>query len=116
MLSKQNRLQKDWQVRRVLKKGRRFSKANFTLKNFKQRVKTPFRCTIIVPVAYSKKAVLRNKIKRQVRGIITGIKNEIKPGFDFTLSIYKSKKIQEFAEVKEVVVGLLKMAGLISNS
>lgn len=67
MFKKTNRLAKTRDVRQALARGRSFFNPFFTLKFLKAPLPGAIRITVVVSTKVSKKAVVRNQLKRQVR-------------------------------------------------
>lgn len=51
----------------------------------------------------SKKAVLRNKIKRQLREIIKALAENLKTGFDIVVTVLPAARDKEFSELEESI-------------
>lgn len=76
MLPKENRLNNERDFKRVYQKGQKFSGSFFYGKSLANRAGNP-RFGIVISAKISKSAVVRNKIKRQIRaGIKAIIKND----------------------------------------
>lgn len=91
MLSKANRLSSERDFKRVYQKGRKFSGSFFYGKFLANHAENP-RFGIVIPAKVSKSAVVRNKIKRQIRaGIKAVIKNdELRmTNYDIIISVNK---------------------------
>jgi len=71
--------------------GRFFSLGVLSLKIQKNRLKVT-RIGLSVGLKFSKKAVERNRIKRQLRAIVSQNLNQIKGGFDIIIMVQKGKK------------------------
>ena len=72
------------------------------------------RFAFIVSTKISKKAVIRNKIKRRLREIIHKKLPEIKPGFDCTIVTRPGIEKLSYQEMKEKMEGILGKLGLIN--
>lgn len=114
MLSKENRLRKDKDFQEVFQKGF-FLKGDLAFLKFKKNNLLISRFAIVAPSKVFKKAVQRNRIKRQVREIIRLLLKEkkIEPGFD--IIIFSDQKIlkKKYKEIEENVENSLKRAGVI---
>lgn len=77
MLKKQFRLAKDADVKKVFARGRAFFNPLFAIKYFPGPIS---RFTVVVSTKVSKKAVVRNRIKRTLREVIRLNLTKFKPG------------------------------------
>ncbi len=84
MLAKQYRLQKDRDFELVFKKGRAFNSKFLFLKLRKNNLQVS-RFGFIIGKKISNKAVIRNKLKRQLRAIVKKNFPSIKTGFDIVI-------------------------------
>jgi ribonuclease P protein component len=107
MLPFKNRLVKKKDFDKVHKDGQFFSKDNIAIKVIKNGLPDT-RIGIIVGLRFSKKAVERNKMKREVRDLFQPKLREFKKGFDVMVIVRKKenerivfKKLQE--NIKEVL-------------
>lgn len=114
MLSKKNRITKKNDFERIFKKGVGF-KENFlilkTASNSSQMKTSRF--TFIVSRKISKKATIRNKIKRQLRELVRPQMDKIKKGIDGVFIVLPGFGSKSFQEMKDTVNNLLKKAKLI---
>ena len=78
-LPKRLRLSDSSEIKRVFKEGRTLNSAFFAIKFLPANLDS-FRLAIIVSSKVSKKAVIRNKIKRKISEIIRPRVLKIKPG------------------------------------
>lgn len=108
MLPKENRLP-GHAFALVKKEGSTLRSKNLTLKVLGERGEGPSRIGIIVSTKVSKKAVVRNKIKRRIRESVLKMLPKIKNGFDIVL-IVRPIAVNEgdFFEEIEVVLGDIK--------
>jgi ribonuclease P protein component len=108
MLAKQYRLQKDRDFESVFKKGKTLSDKFLFLKVKKNDLQVS-RFGLIIGKKISNKAVIRNRLKRQLREIIKNNLFNIKPGFDIVV-ITKSEIINKnYQEIKNDLEKLLKI-------
>jgi ribonuclease P protein component len=85
MLPLNNRLRKNKDIDSVYKNGRLFSGNNLKIKIFKNQLATN-RFTVVVSSKVSKKAVIRNKIKRYLREILRTENINFQSGNDLILT------------------------------
>ncbi len=114
MLPYLNRLSKKADIDRAFKKCR-FSAyiGSIGIKAGKNNLKNS-RFAIVVSLKVSKKAVERNKLKRQIREIIRlKIIPIIKPGYDCVILTKKETLNFSYKELESVMLKLLKKSGLI---
>lgn len=107
MLSKKYRLAKDKDIQPVLKKGKIFFSPFFNLKILKNNLENPRFC-IIVSTHISKKAVVRNRVKRQLRAIIYKNLGQIKNNYDFIILTKPAVTVAKFQELEKALVFLFK--------
>ncbi len=114
MLPKKNRLKNKKDFERVFKQGKGFKDAFLFLKIRKNNLKES-RFGFIVSSKISKKAVLRNKVKRRLREIAKERLPEIKSGIDGVLIAQKSIEEKDFSEIREVANELFKKAKILND-
>ena len=114
MLPKTSRLQKEKDINKVFKKGKRFKEDFLILKTLKNDL-NKIRFGFIVSQKISKKASIRNKIKRRLSELIriklklqTLIKNS-----DNLLIAAPGLETKDFWEIEEMINKLFKKAGII---
>jgi len=99
MLSKNNRIQKKKDIERIFKEGKSFREDLLVLKTVKNNLDAS-RFGFIVSRKISKKANIRNKIKRRLREIVKSKMKLLKSGTDNLLitlpSEARGKKKQNF--------------------
>ena len=110
MLPRDNKLKKKKDFENVFKRGKGFKQGFLYLKIVKNKLKTS-RFAVVVGKNFSKKAVERNKIKRQIREIIQANLPEIKPAIDGVIVVLPKTKTN-FPELKKTIDKLFKKAKL----
>lgn len=113
MLPKENRLKKQKDFERVYKQGRGFKQDFLFLKITANDLEIT-RFGLVVSRKISKKAVIRNRLKRRLREIIRLRLEKIKKGKDVVLITLSGVEKKEYAEIEQVVEKLFKKAGLIN--
>lgn len=109
MLRQENRLRRKRDVDNIFKKGKTIAGKLIFLKIIKNNLNNS-RFGFVISTKISKKAVIRNKIKRQLREIIRKNLPNIKPGLD-VLIIAKPEIIdKKYQDIKEEVERLLNKA------
>ncbi len=113
MLPRLNRLKKGKDFKLIITQGK-VIKENFL---FFKKIENDLgysRIGFIVSQKISKKAVVRNKIKRRLREIIRLKLPIIKPGYDFVFFAKKGIENKKFPELKKTVENLIRKARLIN--
>lgn len=110
-MPKERRLKKG-AIKLILKKGRSINTGSISLKYlFSPSERSAF--AVIVSIKTAKKAVLRNKLKRRGRAIITKLLPIIREGF-LTLIFFKRESVQKKTNVLErEIVDLFKKASIL---
>ncbi len=111
MLNKQNRLLKDSDFKYLFSKGFYQSGPEMTLRYIETKQKES-RFGIVISSKVSKKAVLRNKVKRRLRDIIKKKHDKIKMGYDIVVILKKRGIDANFARLDLALETLLKKARL----
>ena len=112
MLPKQNRLKKEKDFKQVFKRGKSFQDNALSLKLTENSLKVS-RFGFVVGLKVSKKAFLRNKIRRRLREIVKTNLSKTKTGFDVVFIVRRGLETKNFQELAEIVNGLFKKAKLI---
>lgn len=112
MLKRHNRLRKQRQIDHIFKKGRRFHSKIITLHILweKSGVEYPPQGTIVVSKKTAKRAVDRNRIKRQVRAIIEKIIDQLPVNLLFIIVVRSSLTDKTSQEIEAEIYTLLKKA------
>jgi len=111
MFARANRLAKKRDVDRVWKRGKRVRAPRFyvcVLPNNQNVV----RCTVVVSLRVSKKATIRNRLKRRIREILRAALPTLRPGFDLLVSAAPGLERDDFSVLKKNVHDALKHARL----
>lgn len=111
MLPQNNRLKKKKDFEKVFRKGKGFKEDFLALKT----CRNDFNCSrfgFVVSQKISKKATVRNKIKRMLRKIIEENLKTIKKGSDVLIIVLPGLEISDFWQIKEICNKLLKKADL----
>lgn len=109
-----NRLKKRKDFEKVIAVKRFFEEEFLFLKKRENNLNYS-RIGFVVSQKISKKAVIRNKIKRRLREIIRLNLLIIKEGYDIVFFTKKGIENKKFSELKEIVKKLLQKARLIKN-
>lgn len=116
MLPRENRLKKKKDFERVFRKGKGV-KGNFLVLKIleKKENKEEPRFGFIVSQKVSKKATLRNKIKRRLREAVRKNLKFLKKGIDGIFIALPGIKDKDFQKIKEEVEFLLKKTKVFKN-
>ena len=114
MLPKENRLRKKKEFEKVIKEGKGVREGFLVLKYLKNNLNL-VRTGFVVSQKISKKAVIRNKVKRRLREIVRRNLEKLKPGYDLIFFTKKGIEEKDFWQIKEVVKELLKKAKLFKK-
>lgn len=98
----------------VYKKGKVFGNRNFTLRYLKNG-KNANRLGIIVSKKVSKRAVKRNKLRRQIREAYRKIDTSVKPGYDLIITAKASCLDEAFSVLEKSIHHLFLKEGLITK-
>lgn len=111
MLSLNNRLKKTADIRNVFKQGRLFKEGFLIFKTAKNDLNKS-RFGFIVSQKVSKQAVVRNKIKRRLRGAVVKRIKGIKTGTDNLFIALPGLAKKDFLSTEQTVNSLLKKADM----
>ncbi len=115
ILAKEVSLKKKKDFEQVFEKGKGFKDDFLFLKVFPNNLGKN-RFAIIVSRKISKKAIIRNKIKRRIRVIIKQKLSEIKKGIDLVLVVVSSELVKkDFKEVEKKINKLFQKANIIEH-
>jgi ribonuclease P protein component len=110
MLSRINRISKQKDFDLIFKEGRIFQDENLIIRTRKNGF--PFsRLAVVVSSAISKKAVIRNKIRRQIIEIFRKDLKKVKIGLDIMVVI-KKEFLERKEKPKQIIEVLFSKAGL----
>jgi ribonuclease P protein component len=109
VLAKPNRLQKAKDIKKVLEKGKRVKEGFLVLKTLPNK-SGESRFAFIVSQKFSKKAVLRNKIKRKLRELVRAKESKIKKGEDAIIIALPGLETKDFWEIEEMLDKLFEKA------
>ena len=103
MLKKENRIRKDKEFDRVFKAGQSFYGKELGIKLAKNDLSIS-RFGILINTKVSKKAVVRNKIKRQLRAIIERNIIDISNGYDLVIIVFPQILDKKFKEIENILL------------
>jgi ribonuclease P protein component len=111
MLARTNRLVKTKDIERTFKQGKSFFGKNLGAKIVVNEFGVS-RFAIVVSTKVSKKAVVRNKIKRRLREVLRLEKDYLKTGYDLVLIALPTIVDVKQLELKGEIVKILQRAKL----
>jgi ribonuclease P protein component len=106
------RLAKDKDFQRVFKQGKLASGEFIVIKFLKNNTKQTH-IGFIVGSKVSKKANVRNLIKRRLRHAMKEFLRDLSKGFDIIVMVKPSIENKDFSEIKEDLRKILKKSGLL---
>jgi len=112
MLTQKNRLKKKKDFERVFKEGKGL-KEDFLILKMSENNLSQSRFGFIVGTKISKKAILRNKLKRRLRELVRGKIGKIKKGFDIILIAQPGLENRDFWELEEISTRIFSRAKLL---
>lgn len=109
MFSNQNRLRKKKDFERVMKdRASKSAAVSFLSARFLRNGLPHSRIGFVVSKKISKKAVIRNKVKRRLREISRDIVKELEKSFDIVVFTKPEIAQSDFKQIKDVLEILLK--------
>lgn len=112
MLPKINRLKKKKDFENIFKEGKIFRGDFLIIREVKNGLNET-RFGFVVSNKISKKAVVRNKIRRRLRDIVRKNLSSFKKGIDVAVIALNGLEKKSFLEVKELTESILKKSKLI---
>lgn len=103
MLKQKNRIRLDKEFDRVFKAGQSFYGKDLGFKLAKNDLKVS-RFGILINTKVSKKAVVRNKIRRQLRAILYQKLPQILTGFDLVIIVLPQILDKKFEEIEKLLL------------
>jgi ribonuclease P protein component len=114
MLPKKNRLKNKKDFEKIFKDGKGFKEGFLFLKTRGNNLKES-RFGFVVSLKVSKKAVVRNRVKRRLREIIKEKLLEVNPGIDAVLIVRKGIEEEDSSTTKETINSLFKKAKILNG-
>ena len=115
VLPASNRLRRETDIKRLFAKGKGVFDELCGLK-FAPTGLPATRFAIVVGTKISKKAVVRNKLKRQVRAILEKQLPRLVAGFDVSMLVRKEALKADFSEIERHIVHALERAKLLKKA
>lgn len=112
MLPKNNRIKKKKDFELIFKEGKSLSNSLFVVKFLSNNLELS-RFAFVISQKVSKKAVVRNKIKRTLSRVIEGKLQEIKIGQDIVFIVLKGINKKSFLDIDSEVLNTFKKSKLL---
>lgn len=112
MLSEENRLRKEKEIEQIFKLGKSVFDPLCGFKFLKNNQITS-RFAVVVGTKVSKSAVIRNRLRRQIREVLRLNLGAIKTGFDFVFIVRPEAKGAKYQDLEKRIIFGLKKVGLI---
>ncbi len=114
MLKKENSLRKKKEIDFVFKNGKAFYSDFSTFKFIENKTELRRIC-IIISAKVSKKAVIRNKNKRQIRAIFLKLKPFLKEGFDCLFIVKTPFLKKNYLDKSSLIQNIFKNSNLFKK-
>ncbi len=98
----------------VYKNGKMFGNRDFTLRYIKNE-KSTNRLGVVVSKKVSKKAVKRNKLRRQIKEYLSTINVKLAQGYDYLITVKPNSLGQSYQDLVKSLDHLFKKKGLFIN-
>jgi ribonuclease P protein component len=112
MFSKTNRLQKKNEIDSVFKKGKSFKEGPVLLKVLKTDLENP-RFAFVISHKVSKRATVRNKLRRRLKNIFQKFLGDKKISMDILVIAFPGLEKKKFGELEEMTERIFKEIKLI---
>lgn len=114
MLSKKHRVSKEKNIKKILRQGKFASKDFLTIKYIPNKLDFT-RFATPVGLKISKKATVRNKIKRRLQEAIRLKLDKIRKGYDVLVMVDKAIKDKSYQEIDRALTDSLNKARLLKK-
>lgn len=112
MLATEYRLKKSRDISRVFKRGQWGSSKEISVKTASNGMLNS-RAVVVVSKKISKKAVVRNTLRRRISGILEAEWKTVTPGYDIVVTVREDVSHLTSAQLKSSVLMAIERAGLI---
>jgi len=114
MLPKANRLKKKKDFETIFKKGKRFKEDFLLFKVVKKNSETK-RFGFVINQKVSKKATIRNKLRRKLSRLTELKLKQIKKGIDGIFVVIPGLENKDYWELEEIIDKILNKAGVLKQ-
>ena len=111
MFARANRLTKTKDIEKVFKHGRSHYENILGIKAVSNGLNYN-RFTVIVSLKVSKKAILRNRLKRQIRSLLQIEEKQLKSGYDLAVVCLPESLNQEIKQLQQTLIKCLQKLNL----
>ncbi len=111
MLSRANRLSKQKDFDKIFGRGKQYQDDKLIIRLLVNK-QSFSRFSIIISAKVAKKAVIRNRLRRQIKEILRQNFDKIKPGLDIVLIAKKELIGLDYNELKKIIGELFKKANI----
>ena len=116
MLPAPNRLRRRQDFTEVYAKGDRHYGKYLKLRVYDTKnLEVQTQVGIVVSKKFSKKAVVRNRIKRQLRAILRAFLPQLKQGFQIVITVVTVSNLPNFLELQDDLANLLNRAQTLES-
>ena len=112
MLPSPNRLRHEKDIKALFADGKGVFDSALGLKLRKNGLAST-RFAVVVGTKVSKLAVVRNRVRRQIRSVLEARLHDIKPGFDVAIMVRGEALKMTFSQIEERIVSVLKKGRLL---
>jgi len=112
MLVAETRLKKGKEIESLFRHGKRFENEQIIIKILRKKKAEGPRFVFVASTKISKKAAVRNQIKRLFREIVRINFKKIKKGFDVAIVAKEGSKKKKYRELEGATLRLMEKAGL----
>ena len=117
MLPTLSRLRRSRDFARVYQRGRRFSSNSLGVRTYRrpgtQTAPPPARIGISISQKVSKRAVVRNRLKRQLRAVCRQLLPQLQPGWDLVIVVRPAALECDYHQFLQQLKQLLTAAGIL---
>ena len=111
MLAAPNRLRKAYDITRVYRRGRYGGGGVLSVKALSTG-RPESRATIVVAKKISKRAVVRNRIRRRLAGILRDEWQTVRPGYDIVVTVHQDIAEETAKTLQDALVAALTRSGV----
>jgi ribonuclease P protein component len=111
MLAAPNRLRKAYDITRVYRRGRYGGSGLLSVKVLATG-RPESRATVVVAKKISKRAVVRNRIRRRLAGILRDEWQTVRPGYDIVVTVHQDIARESAKTLQEALTAALVRSGV----
>jgi ribonuclease P protein component len=111
MLAAPNRLRKAYDITRVYRRGKYGGSGTISVKALSTG-RPESRATIVVAKKISKRAVVRNRIRRRLAAILRDEWQTVRPGYDIVVTVHQDIAEEATTSLQEALTTALQRSGI----